>query len=75
MAWSIGGWLMPNFLASVGPERTAELRQRVADEITTTFASEYSSTISLEAAIDPDTIRRYARMATGDKFLVTPAGS
>jgi NADPH:quinone reductase-like Zn-dependent oxidoreductase len=72
MAWSVGGWLMPNFLATVGADRTAELRQRVADEITTTFASDYSSTISLAEAIDPDTIRRYAKMATGDKFLVTP---
>ncbi|MEM8902477.1 MAG: zinc-binding dehydrogenase [Actinomycetota bacterium] len=72
MAWSIGGWLMPNFLASIGPERSAELRRRVADEITTTFASGYSSTISLAEAIDPDVVRRYARMATGDKFLVVP---
>ena len=72
MAWSVGGWLMPNFLATVGAERTEELRQRVADEITTTFASEYSSTISLREAIEPEVIRRYARMATGDKYLVTP---
>ncbi|MEO1060241.1 MAG: zinc-binding dehydrogenase [Actinomycetota bacterium] len=75
MAWSVGGWLMPNFLAAVGHDRAEELRRRVADEITTTFASDYSSTISLQEAIEPDTVRRYARMATGDKFLITPDGS
>lgn len=72
MSWSVGGWLMPNFLATIGPERTAELRQRIAEEITTTFASEYSTEISLEQAVEPDVIRAYARMATGDKYLVTP---
>ncbi|MEL7158120.1 MAG: zinc-binding dehydrogenase [Actinomycetota bacterium] len=72
MAWSVGGWLLPPFLAEIGPERANALRQRVADELTTTFASSYTSTLSLEDVLDPDHLRAYARMATGEKALVLP---
>lgn len=72
MAWSIGGWLLPNFLARVGPERAAELRQRVADELTTTFASSYAFDLGLDEMLDLDNLGRYAKMATGEKALVTP---
>jgi NADPH:quinone reductase len=72
MAWGIGGWLLTPFLMSSPPERVAELRSRVANEITTTFASHYSSRISLHEAIQPDMIRAYAAKATGEKYLITP---
>jgi NADPH:quinone reductase len=72
MSWGIGGWLLTPFLARIGQEAADRLRQRVADEITTTFASSYSTRLSLADAVDPDNVRRYARMATGDKALVTP---
>ncbi len=75
MAWSVGGWLLPNFLASVGPERAAELRQRVADELTTTFASSYTDVIGLDEVLDIEQMARYARMATGEKVLVAPQSS
>ncbi len=74
MAWSVGGWLLLPFLARVGPERAAELRQRVADELTTTFASTYTDTLTLDQVLDPDQLRAYTRMATGEKVLVTPQG-
>lgn len=72
MAWSIGGWLLPPFLAEIGAERAAELRQRVADELTTTFASNYTATISLDDVLDIERMKKYARMATGEKVLVMP---
>lgn len=72
MNWSVGGWLLTPFLGKVGPERVEDLRQRVADEITTTFASTYGMTITLREAVDPQVVKRYGRMATGDKALVTP---
>ena len=56
----------------VGPERAAELRQRVADELTTTFASSYTATVGLDRVLDPATMAAYGRMATGEKVLVTP---
>jgi NADPH:quinone reductase len=72
MAWGVGGWLLMPFLARVGPERAQELRQRVADELHTTFASHYAKTVSLEQALDPAEIAVYARASTGAKYLITP---
>ena len=72
MSWSIGGWLLMPFLAKIGQEAADRLRRRVADEITTTFRSTYGMRLSLADAVDPDQVRRYSRMATGDKALVTP---
>lgn len=72
MSWSLGGWLLMPFLARVGQEAADRLRQRVADEITTTFTSAYGMELSLSDAVDPQHVQRYGKMATGDKALVTP---
>lgn len=72
MAWGIGGWLLPPFLGRAGAEVNARLRARVAAEIRTTFASHYTARISLAEALDPDTLRAYARQATGEKYLILP---
>jgi NADPH:quinone reductase-like Zn-dependent oxidoreductase len=73
MAWGVGGWLLWPFLQNAGAETTARLRQRVAEEITSTFASRYSATIGLDEALDIDHIRAYARKATGEKYLIDPS--
>lgn len=72
MSWSVGGWLLTPFLSKVGPDRAAALRQRVADAITTTFASTYGMRLSLDDVVDPEMVARYGAMATGDKALVMP---
>lgn len=72
MSWSIGGWLLTPFLGKIGQEAADRLRQRVADEITTTFASSYGMRLSLNDVVDPEMVKRYGLMATGDKALVTP---
>jgi NADPH:quinone reductase-like Zn-dependent oxidoreductase len=72
MAWGIGGWLLPYHLARIGAEASQKLRERVASEITTTFASRYTREISLTEALDPDVIRAYQRKATGEKYLIVP---
>jgi len=72
MAWGLGGWLLPYFLQRVGAEEAEALRQRVASEITTTFASSYTETVSLEEALSPKAIARYGVQATGEKFLINP---
>ncbi len=72
MAWGIAGWLLPPFLQKIGPEATKRLRDRVATEIRTTFASHYTATISLVEALELDTLRAYARQATGEKYLINP---
>ncbi len=70
--WGVGGWLLTPFLIELGQEGADRLRQRVADEITTTFASAYGTRLSLVDAVDPGHVKRYTRMATGDKALITP---
>lgn len=72
LAWGLGGWLLTPFLERIGPEATERLRQRVANEVATTFASTYAKEISLAEALDLDNITVYNRRATGEKYLVNP---
>ena len=74
MAWGVGGWLLTYHLQRIGAEATRALRERVAAEITTTFATQYSHEISLAEALRPEAIRGYGRMATRDKYVIVPAG-
>jgi NADPH:quinone reductase-like Zn-dependent oxidoreductase len=71
-SWGLGGWLLTPFLMKIGPAEVEKLRQRVADEIKTTFASHYTRTISLIEALDPATITAYNKRATSEKFLINP---
>ncbi len=72
MAWGVGGWLLPNFLAKAGLEVAGRLRTRVANELKTTFASHYTDEISLSEALQADIVARYQAKTTGEKFLVCP---
>lgn len=72
MAWGVGGWLLPNFLAKAGNEVAMRLRNRVAEELKTTFASHYTDELSLEEALQADVVARYYAKATGEKFLICP---
>ena len=73
MAWGVGGWLVTYFLRKAGPERVAALKARVAAELTTTFASHYTRTLSLADVLDPANIASYAARATGEKVLINPS--
>ena len=73
-AWGVGGWLLTPFLARTAGADLARLQRRVAGELTTTFASRYSGEISLDQALEVETLQRCARQATGEKFLVRPHG-
>ncbi|WP_028659339.1 zinc-binding dehydrogenase [Nocardioides insulae] len=73
MAWGIGGWLLMPFLEKVGPQRQAELQARVMDELTTTFASNFTQEISLDRALSLDVVKAYAKSATGEKYLIVPS--
>ncbi|MGJ5095518.1 zinc-binding dehydrogenase [Bradyrhizobium oligotrophicum] len=72
MTWSIGGWLLFPFLMKIGKADTERLRQRVVDELKTTFASHYTKVVSLSEALDPANLAVYAKRATGEKFLIDP---
>jgi NADPH2:quinone reductase len=72
MAWGIGGWLLTPFLQKLGFEGAQKLRERVAAEIKTTFASTYTKEVSLAEALRLDEIAVYGKQATGEKYLINP---
>ena len=72
-AWSVGGFLLTPFLAKIGQDEVARLRERVRNELTTTFASHYTQTISLRDALNPGIVAAYVRKATGEKYLIDPS--
>lgn len=73
MMWGLGGWLLTPFLQKIGPVAAEELRQRVAREIKTTFASHYTKEVSLAEALTLNAIKDYGQMATGEKYLINPS--
>ncbi|WP_223997611.1 zinc-binding dehydrogenase, partial [Burkholderia gladioli] len=72
LAWGVGGWLLTWRLRQFGEAAAARMRERIVAELDTTFASRYGERITLAQLVEPETIRRYARRATGEKFLVEP---
>lgn len=70
--WAIGGWLLFHALQRLDPATVAQMRKRIVDEMTTTFASHYTARISLEQMLEPETIAAYVRKATGTKYLLVP---
>ena len=73
MAWAVGGWLVFPFLQRIGADAANSLKARVARELKTTFASRYTRTVSLAAALQPDAIAEYGRRATAAKVLIDPS--
>jgi NADPH:quinone reductase-like Zn-dependent oxidoreductase len=72
MAWGVGGWLLFPFLQKIGPAEAQKLRERVAAELKTTFASHYTQVVSLQEALQLSSIAAYGKRATGEKFLINP---
>ena len=72
MSWGLGGWLLTPMIGRIGMEKFQAMRTRVAKEIKTTFASTYANEVSFEEMLQPETIKSYAKQATGQKYLVNP---
>ena len=68
----MGGWLLFPFLQKIGPAAAQLLKQRVAAELKTTFASHYAKEVSLAEVLQPEMIAVYGQRATGVKFLINP---
>ncbi|MGD9934485.1 MAG: zinc-binding dehydrogenase [Dehalococcoidia bacterium] len=73
MSWGLGGWLLGPFLQKVGAAEAQKLRERVAAEVKTTFASSYTKEITLRDVLRLEEIAVYGKQATGAKYLVNPA--
>jgi NADPH:quinone reductase len=72
MAWGVGGWLVTPFLQKIGSAAALQLKQRIAAELQTTFASHYAGEISLFDALNLETIAIYSQASTGHKYLINP---
>jgi len=72
MAWGVGGWLLTPFLQRIGPAEAQKLRERVARELKTTFASHFDREVSLAQALSLEAIGVYSRIGTGAKYLINP---
>lgn len=71
-SWAVGGWLLFPFLQRTDPAIKARMRARVAEGMTTTFASHYTASVSLAELLTPKIARACAKKATGQKYLITP---
>jgi NADPH:quinone reductase-like Zn-dependent oxidoreductase len=72
MAWGIGGWLLTTFLMKISADDRQRLRERVASELKTTFASHYTQVVSLAEALQLSHLAVYSKRATGEKYLINP---
>ena len=70
--WNVGIWLMPMVLQKIGPEATQKLKEKVAAEIKTTFASSYARVVSFTEALQPAAVAVYSKQHTGKKYLLNP---
>jgi hypothetical protein len=66
--------LLFNALGKLGTKTVIAMRQRVAEEISTTFASHYTHEVSLAEVLKLQSIASYSKQATGEKYLITPQG-
>ncbi|MDF1643006.1 MAG: zinc-binding dehydrogenase [Pseudomonadales bacterium] len=73
-AWGVNGFLLFNALGKLGTETVVAMRKRVADEITTTFASHYTHEVTLAEVLQLQSLAAYSKQATGEKYLITPQG-
>lgn len=71
-AWGVNGFLLFNALGKLDPSTVKAMRKRIADEITTTFASNYTHEVSLAEVLQLQSIEAYSKQATGEKYLIKP---
>jgi NADPH:quinone reductase-like Zn-dependent oxidoreductase len=72
MIWGVGGWLLFPFLMKISAADRQRLRERVASELKTTFASHYTQVVSLAEALQLSHLAVYGKRATGEKYLINP---
>ena len=59
--WTLSGWLLTPFLQQAGMETMMRMRQRVLENLTTTFASSYKRRVNLEEMLTKDAVIRLSR--------------
>ena len=72
-AFGVAGWLLPNYLAKVGPEAMQQFQAQVLAGLKTTFACSYVREVSLAEALQLEAIAAYGKPSTGGKYLINPS--
>ena len=72
MAWGMGGWLLFPFLQKIGPEAAQKLRERVAAELKTTFASHYAKGCRWPRRCSSTRSPSTASTPPAKKYLINP---
>ena len=68
-------WAVAGFLMGVGAATITDADKiRVANEITTTFATKYSQKLTLNHMLDPNRMIEYQAQKSNSKSLVVPYG-
>jgi NADPH:quinone reductase len=73
MRWSVGGFLLTDALARLPGETVGAMRDRVAAELRTTFASSYGEVIGLADVLDLAHLGAFSKRSTGRKYLIDPS--
>jgi NADPH2:quinone reductase len=73
LAWGLGGWLLTPFLQKTDPAKVQALKERVASELKTTFATHYAKEVSLAEALQLDDLVAYGSRSTGGKYVINPS--
>ena len=71
-SWSLRGWLLGDVLPTLSAECITNMKKSIQSEITTTFASEFNTTITLADILNPVQIATYTAARSNEKFLVVP---
>lgn len=71
--WGVGRYQLGSFMQKIDADATEKLRQKIASEITSTFASSYAKEVSLQEALTVEAISIYHKCATGEKYLINPS--
>jgi NADPH:quinone reductase len=72
LTWDLSGWLLTPFMAKAGMETVVRMRTRVAQNLTTTFASHYAIRGNLAEMLTKEAVSMYNARRTGEKYLVMP---
>ena len=71
--WGIEGFLLDTHLREIGSTEMERLRNVVAANLTTIFASSYEEEISMTEALNPEALVRMSELRTGGKYLLNPS--
>ena len=72
VAWAVSGFLLFNILGKLCTEKVVKMRQRIAVEIISTLASNYTLEVSLAEVLKLKSITAYTKQSTGEKYLIRP---